>query len=313
MKVYENEEGYIQLMKEVIAIENKTPDRTGCGTRKMFGATVDFPDVLKRFPLFTSRPVPFKFCFEEITMFLKGIVQTKYLEEKGVNFWKGNTTREFLDKRKLNHLPEGHMGWAYGAVLRHDGGDYLKTENGEYDPRYIPTGGFDQLAYVINELKTDIWSRRALIELWSPANIYNCALTPCCHGYNFTAEMGSDGKPELNLAITVRSSDTPFGLAANAPQFGYLLVAMAKLVGVRPKKLSMILIDAHVYSGGYANQVPYIKEAVEREMYPLPQLIIHKELNTMEDLLSMTMDDLEFENYEKNTTTMKEKRPPMAV
>jgi thymidylate synthase len=306
MKVYQNEEGYIQLKKDILAIVTKTPDRTGCGTKKTFGATLEFPDISKYFPLFTGRPVPFHLCFKEIMFFLNGRVQTKELEAVGVNFWKGNTSREFLDSRKLNHLPEGHMGWAYGAVMRHAGGVYDKDFN--------PTGGFDQLAYVIDQLKTDIWSRRAMIELWSPADLSKMALTPCCHNYNFTATMGDDGEPELNLAIKIRSSDILFGLGgANAPQFGFLLMAMAKLIGVKPKKLSLILIDAHIYSGGYANQIPYAEEAVEREIYPLPQINIKKDLNTMEDLLSLTIDDIEFVNYTPNKEKMVTPRPPMAV
>lgn len=306
MKIYENEEGYIQLLKDILAIENVTPDRTGCGTKKTFGATLDFTDVSKAFPLLTARPVPFRLCFEEMMFFLNGRVQTKELEEKGVMFWNGNTSREFLDARGLDYLPEGHMGYAYGAVMRHAGGDY--------NDNYEPTGGFDQLAYVIDELEKDIWSRRAMIELWSPADLSRMALTPCCHNYNFSATMGVDGNAELNLAIKIRSSDTPFGLGGdNAPQFGFLLLAVAKLLGVKPKKLSLILIDAHIYSGGYANQIPYIEEAVGREINPLPTLKITKQLDSMDDLLSMTMENIEFFNYRPNKSKMQTPRPPMAV
>lgn len=306
MKVYVNEEGYVQLQRDIIAIVENTPDRTGCGTKKTFGATLHYPDIKKKFPLHTGRPVPFRLGFEEIQFFMNGKVQTKELEEKGVMFWHDNTTREFLDNRGLNYLPEGHMGYAYGAVMRHAGGTY--------DENYNPTGGFDQLAYVVDVLKNDPWGRRAMIELWEPAKLEMMALTPCCHNYNFTVTMGDDGIPDLNLAIKVRSSDTPFGLGgANAPQFGYLLMAIAKLVGIRPKALSLILIDAHIYSGGYANQIPYMKEAVEREISPLPQLEITKDLNTIDDLLTMTMDDIKIHNYHPNKTPMKEKRPPMAA
>jgi len=306
VNVYENEEGYIQLMRDILAIEHITPDRTGCGTKKTFGATLDFNDVALAFPLLTGRPVPFRLCFEEMMFFLNGRVQTGELEDKGIMFWHGNTRRTFLDGRGLQELPEGHMGYAYGAVMRHAGGDY--------DENYQPVGGFDQLDYVIRELQRDIWSRRAMIELWSPADIDRMALTPCCHNYNFAATMGADGLPELNLAVKIRSSDTPFGLGgANAPQFGFLLVAMAKLLAVRPKKLSLVLIDAHIYSGGYANQIPYIEEAVEREISPLPQLIINRELHCMADLLALTMADLSFNNYQPNSTKMSTPRPPMAV
>jgi thymidylate synthase len=308
MRVYKNEEGYVQLLKDILANKNKTPDRTGCGTQKNFGATLDFPDVTKAFPLFTGRPVPFYLCFEEIMFFLNGRVQTKELEAIGVNFWKKHTSRTFLDGRKLNYLPEGHMGWAYGAVMRHAGGTY--------DSEYNPTGGFDQLADLIKQLQddTNLWSRRAMIELWSPENLSRMALTPCCHNYNFSTTMGDDGEPELNLAIKIRSSDTLFGLGgANAPQFGFLLMAMAKLIGVKAKCLSLIIIDAHIYSGGYGDQIAFAEEAITRELYPLPQMVIEKDLNTMEDLLALTIDDIQFVDYKRNKTKMVTPRPPMAV
>jgi len=305
MKTYVNEEGYIQLIKDIMSVSESTNDRTGCGTKKIFGACLSFPNVEKAFALFTARPIPIRFCFEEMMMFLNGVVQTKCLEEKGINFWKEHTSRAFLDNRGLDYLPEGHMGYAYGAVMRHSGG--------QYDNEFNPVGGFDQLKYVIDELQKDIWSRRAMIELWSPADLDRMALTPCCHNYNFCATLGEDGQPELNLAVKVRSSDTPFGLSANAPQFSFLLVTMAKLLKVRAKCLSLILVDAHIYSGSYANQIPLMEEAVTRKMNPLPQLQINKELNSMEDLLSLTIDDIEMLNWNPNKEPMLARRPPMAI
>lgn len=293
------------MVKDILKAQLTTPDRSGCGTKKMFCAALTFEDVEKNFPLFTSRPLPFKSPFEEIQFFMRGRVQTKELEAKGVMFWHDQTTRSFLDSRKLNYLPEGHMGYAYGAVMRHAGG--------HYDENYNPVGGFDQLAYAINTLKTDPWGRRAHIELWSPPDLDKGALTPCCHGYNFTCTPDENGNPELNLAINIRSADTPFGTQANAAQFGYLLMAMAKLVGMKPRQLTLMIVDAHVYSGGYANQVPFMNEAVTREFFDLPQMEITKELHTMQDLLDMSIHDVTFHNYTPNKTKMKEKRPPLAA
>ena len=305
MEEYFNEEGYYQLVRDAIAIGVTTPDRTGCGTQKMFGAALTCPDIQQGFPLFTGRPVDFSLSFHELMFFLNGRVQTTELEEKGCNFWKKHTSREFLDGRGLKELPTGHMGYAYGAVMRHAGGTY--------DECFNPVGGFDQLAYVVDELKRDIFSRRAMIELWSPQDLHKMALTPCCHNYNFCATMGADNSPTLNLCIKVRSSDLPFGLAANAAQFGFLLLAMSQLIGVRAGALTLALVDAHIYSGGYANQIPYMTEAAGRELFPLPQLVIKKELTTLDDLLSLTLDDIAVLNYQKNKSKMETKRPPMAV
>lgn len=306
MKVYTNEEGYIELQRDLLSVSTITPDRSGCGTKKIFGAVLEFPDVANAFPLMTGRPVPIRHPIHEILFMLNGQVQTKHLEEKGCKFWVGHTSRSFLDSRGLNYLPVGHMGYAYGAVMRHAGGDY--------DENYNPVGGFDQLAYVVKQLQQDIWTRRAIIELWSAQDLDRMALTPCCHTYNFCASLGADGLPVLNLAITIRSSDVLFALGpANAPQFGFLLLAMSSLLGVKCGALSLHLVDAHVYAGGYGNQVEFMAEAVEREIFPLPQMEIKKQLNTLDDLLSITMDDIQIHNYVKNTAKMKAQKPPMAI
>ena len=313
MKAYVGEKGYMQLLQDISNISIDTPDRTKCGTRKQFGASLEFPDVVEEHPLFTARSVPARAPIEETLFFCRGDVQTKLLEEKGVNFWKGNTTREFLDNRQLNHLPEGHMGYAYGAIFRHAGGDYLKLEDGSYDPKFIPTGGFDQLADVVKQLKNDIWTRRAMIELWAPQDLDRMALTPCVHNYNFCVSMGEDGEPELNLAVKIRSSDVTFGLSANAHQTAFFLKAIGKLVGIRPKKLTLFLVDCHIYSGGYANQIPYVQELLTREVQKGPKLSITKELNTLEDLLALEFTDIEISDYHPNTDKMATPRPPMAV
>jgi dihydrofolate reductase/thymidylate synthase len=313
MKVFEGEAGYMQLLDYIVNKNVATPDRTGCGTHKQCGVALHFPDVVEEHPLFTARRVPIRSPIEESLFFFRGHVQTNLLVEKNCNFWKGNTSREFLDNRKLNHLPVGHMGYAYGAVMRHAGGDYLKLDDGSYDPRYIPTGGFDQLAYVIDELKRDLWSRRAMIELWAPQDLSRMALTACVHNYNFCAEMDENGEPVLNLVVKVRSSDTAFGLSANSHQMAFTLKAIAKIVGVRPKALTMVPVDAHIYSGGYANQIPYVKELLTRDVRKGPRLTITKELNTLEDLLAMEYTDILVEDYNPIEELMKTPRPPMAV
>lgn len=307
MKTYENEEGYVQLLRDAISVSATTPDRTGCGTQKQFGAVLEFKSISEGFPLFTGRATatPLQNPFIELMFFLRGRVQTKELEALGCNFWQVHTSRTYLDSRGLNFLPEGHMGFAYGSVMRHAGGDW--------DENYNPVGGFDQLAYVVQSLKDDIWTRRAMIELWAPQDLHRMALTPCCHNYQFCAVMGPDGAPVLNLAIKIRSSDLPFGLPANAAQFGILLLAMAKLLKVQAGSLTLNIVDAHIYSSGYANQIPYMTEAVEREIFPLPQVSLSRDIDTLDDLLSLTLDDVQIHNYKRNTLRMKTPRPPVAI
>lgn len=116
-KLYKNEQGYMALLKDILESGVNIPDRTGVGSRAIFDAKIVY-DVSEVFPFSTVRPAPLRLAFEEFWFFLNGKTQTKELEEKGCYFWKGNTTREFLDSRGLYDLPEGDMGKAYGYSFR---------------------------------------------------------------------------------------------------------------------------------------------------------------------------------------------------
>lgn len=123
MFVYENEEGYIELLKDVLKNGVKTLDRTGVGCIKVFDRKLIW-NVGEQFPFSTFRPAPLRMAFEEFWMFMRGETQTKLLEEKKIYFWQGNTSREFLDNRNLDYLGEGEMGKAYGFAWRNFNGEY---------------------------------------------------------------------------------------------------------------------------------------------------------------------------------------------
>src|SRR5690606_12485428 len=119
MKVYQGEAGYLHMVADCLAFGVDVPDRTGVGCRALFDAKWVVGDT---FPFSTVRPAGLRLAFEEFWFFLNGRTQTKELEEKGVMFWKGNTTKEFLARRGLFNLPEGSMGKAYGFQFRNFNG-----------------------------------------------------------------------------------------------------------------------------------------------------------------------------------------------
>ena len=115
--VYRHEKGYVDLIRDVLAFGTPQTDRTGVGTISMFDAKVIYPS--GNFGCFsTIKPASLRMSFEELWFFLRGETDTKKLEEKGINFWKGNTSREFLDKRGLGHLSDGNLGAAYSQQFR---------------------------------------------------------------------------------------------------------------------------------------------------------------------------------------------------
>jgi len=200
---YEGERGYMELLWDLLQFGSDTPDRTRVGRRKLFGVTQRF-DLRKSFPHATVRSTPLRIAFEEFWAFLNGRVDIHtYLSEKGIGIWEGNTTREFLDNRGLGHLPEGHMGKAYGFQYR--------NFNGEYDDKLMPIGGVDQIANIYHELMNNAYSSRMVASIWNPVQEKDMALPPCWWNHQFVVTHDSAGEKVLNLQVTGRSNDVLFG------------------------------------------------------------------------------------------------------
>lgn len=301
MRCYEGEAGYLQLLKDILSEGVDTPDRTGHGRRKLFDCNLEF-DLKDGFPTSTIRPLSLRLGFEEFWAFLNGVVFLHpHLKAKGINFWEGNTTREFLDARGLNYLPEGHCGKSYGFQYRHF--------NGELDKDFMPVGGVDQISNVYNSLKNDPYSSRHQVTLLNPDQEVAMPLPACVYGHQFIALPNDDGGIDLNLKVTVRSSDTCYGLFVNTMQLSLYLYAIAKSLGYTPRKVSLLLIDAHIYQ----SQIPFAKEMVERDKFELPMIEIKKQLNSLEDVLSMQYEDIELHGLKVNREPFKVEKPSMAV
>lgn len=283
---------YLDVMQQCLAGTDRG-DRTGVGSRAIWGCKIDI-DLADGFPIITTRKTTARIAFEETWFFLRGEVDTKKLEAKKINIWKGNTTREFLDKRGLFHLPEGHLGKGYGFQWRNFGGDYAEivdpvTFMVTKDYYKLDMKGVDQVANVLEGLKNDPNGRRHIIMGWNPAQEHEMALPPC-HLYQQYQIL--DGR--LNSMFLMRSWDFLYGAPFNVMGYAMLNHAFAKYLGLEPGVLEAVGCDVHLYS----NQIEIAEQQATRNPYPLPKLTITKELNSLQDILDLEFTDFVIEGYE---------------
>ncbi len=304
---------YLKIMEDILDNGWKVPNRTGIDTIATWGQTMRI-DLSEGFPILTTRKCSLKITVAETMFFLRGETDSKKLEDQKVNIWKGNTSREFLDKVGLHYLPEGHIGKTYSFQFRNYGGDYLKYPCGtpyndfgdthEVCTDYTKSvGGVDQIRTLLDGLKNDPFGRRHIVSAWNPAQISEMALPPC-HVWN-QYQVTPDGK--LNSMFLMRSWDYAFGANYNITSYALLNIMFAKYLGLTPGILIAHGNDVHIYE----NQIPMCKAQIERVPYNLPTLKINRELNSFDDILSLEYSDFMLENY-KSHPDFKDK-PPMAI
>lgn len=273
---------YIDLVSDTLTNGFVKEDRTGVGTIAKWCDMLRW-DLSEGFPILTSRRVSLRLAFEETMFFLRGQTDTKILEEKNINIWKGNTSREFLDNRGLSYLPVGDMGKGYGYQFRN-------------------FNGVDQLSLLIDGLKKDPNSRRHIMIAWNPSQLDEAALPPC-HLYQQYQIM--NGK--LNSSFVCRSTDIMYGLPYNIMSYSLINAMLSKLLGIESGEIVFFGNDLHIYN----NQLGIAKEQIDRTTSQLPKLLINKEYNDLEGLLSLEFSDIELIGY--NPLPDFSDKPPMAV
>jgi len=279
---------YIKALKRILETNVLRPTRNS-NTYSVFHECLKF-DLSKYFPLLTTKKMFMRGIFEELKFFLIGDTNTKHLEEKKVNIWKGNTSREFLDSVGLNHLQEGDMGPLYGFQLRH----YGSTYNGCSEDY---TGvGFDQFANVLNLLKNDRHSRRILMTMFNPAQICNGPLPPC-HG--IVIQFYVDGDNKLSCSMYQRSADFFHGVPFNVASYALLVHIICELVNndtthsnpkLIPGTLIMTFGDCHVYEA----HKDVVEQQLDRTPFVFPQLKITKEIT---DVSQLEFSDVSITDY----------------
>jgi thymidylate synthase len=220
--------------------------------------------------------------------YLSGKTDNKILQAKGIHVWDGNTSREFLDKRGLSHYEEGDMGQTYGFNYRHFGGEY-KGCSVDYGLGTENSVGFNQVANVINLIKTEPSSRRIIIDLWDCSTVHKAALPSCLCKYQFNVNVV---KKELNLAIYLRSSDYFLANNWNSCCGAILVHLLCNLEGIdlTPGELTVFIADAHLYK----THLEQVKINLERRPHPFPKLIVKDKKS---DIMDFKFEDIELLGY----------------
>jgi len=283
---------YLYILRNIITNGDKRETRNGA-TRSLFSERLEF-DLSSYFPMATIRRTPIKWIFEELMWIIRGQTNTKILENKGIHIWKGNSSREFLDSKGLEHFKEGEIGPTYGFLMRNFGADFEHhtSYNNEFE-QIFERSGIDQLQNILKKIKETPHDRRLIISLWDPYNVDKCALPPCLRDYQFYVANG-----KLSCQATLRSSDAPVALHWNICTASLFTHLCASYCDLNVGKLTMIIGDAHIYE-------EHVKEVEEnllkRTPRPYPILRVMKKRNNIEDY---EFNDLEIIGYFPDTESL---------
>lgn len=275
---------YLGLLKDIMTNGKPRGDRTGTGTIGVFARQLRF-DISKYCPLLTTKFVGYKSIVKELLWFLRGDTNSKTLEKDNVNIWKGNSSREFLDKCKLSYQ-EGDIGPMYGFNWRHCDADYKGCSH-DYTSQ-----GIDQLEEVMQLLRDDPFSRRIMMTTYNVRDRHKGVLYPC-HGIvvQFYVDVEDDTK-YLSCHMYQRSVDTFLGLAYNIASYSILVNIIALKVGMKPRELVISTGDTHIYN----NHIEQCRTQMKRRPYPFPVLEIDPQVKD-KDWKDIDVNDFKMVGY----------------
>ena len=275
------EQRYLDLLRELVEVSESEPlnnDRTGVGTWSVFGRELRF-DLSKGFPLITTKRMGLKSILGELLWFISGSTNADELEQKyGCTIW-----REWKDEN-------GELGEVYGHQWRNFGA--TQKDNGLFE-----NDGFDQISWLVNEIKTNPNSRRLIVSGWNPNEAGKVALPPCHTLFQFFVQ---DGK--LSCQLYQRSADVFLGVPFNIASYALLTHMVAQVCGLG--------VGDFVWTGGdthlYVNHFEQAKLQLTREPLPLCQLKLNPEIK---DIFDFKFEDIEITGYESHPAI----KAPVAV
>lgn len=282
---------YLNLLQDILKNGIKSGDRTGTGTKKVFGRMLKFDIEKYGFPLLTTKRTWFKGILVELLWLISGNTNIKPLVDQGVNIWNEWPFQNYLKAQKKNIKPNSDE-WNEEINRFVENIKNSKTfakKWGVLGPVYgkqwrrWESGGakIDQLALAIERIKNKPEDRRIIVNAWKADEIEIMALPPCHVMYQFGV---SDGK--LNLAMYQRSADTFLGLPFNIASYATLLIMVAQVTKLTPKELAIFTGDTHLY----LNHLKQARLQAKRKPYPFPTLKIKRKVNNI--------DDFKFEDFE---------------
>ncbi len=269
---------YQDLLRYILQNGTRHEDRTGVGTISTFGYQTRF-DLRKGFPIVTTKRIPFRWIFEELAWFLSGDTNEKNLRARGVDIWQ-----EWADAEHTKRFgrEEGDLGPVYGYLWRSFGGDYPERN------------GFDQIAWLINEIKTNPNSRRLIISGWDPKNALKVELPPCHTLFQFKVE----NEKILHCQLYQRSADAFLGVPFNISSYALLTHLIAHVCDLRVGEFVHTFNDLHIY----LNHLGQVEELLKREPLPLPKLefVGAENLKGLEGLLDFKYENLSLQGYQSH-------------
>ena len=301
---------YLDLIRDIMAHGTERKDRTGVGTISVFGRQIRF-DMRNGFPAVTTKALAWRAVVSELLFFLEGSASEHRLaeikndnkpyaeltEKERRTIWTANYEKQGRDLGFKN----GFLGRVYGVQwTAYNGIIYTDEENGLFVSDRIKWAKekkitVDQIAEVINGIKTDPWSRRLLVSAWNPAELEYMALPPCHYAFQFYVS-GENGE-YLSLMWNQRSADCAVGIPFNIASYGLLLHIIARITGKIPLELIGNLGDTHIY----LNHLDGAIEQLNREPKKLPELILpekadYSDINGF--LKSVKTSDFKLKDYE---------------
>jgi thymidylate synthase len=276
---------YLDLIASIIERGVERSDRTGIGTRSIFGAQMRFSLADHMFPLLTTKRVYWRGVVEELMWFLRGETNGKILTEKGVSIWDANGSRAFLDSRGLTQREEFDLGPIYGFQWRHFGAEYVDMHT-DYHHK-----GYDQVSEMIKTIKTNPNDRRLIISAWNPASQSQMALPPCHMFAQFYVANST-----LSCLMYQRSCDMGLGVPFNIASYALLTRIIAHVCDLKPGEFIHTLGDAHVYT----NHIEGLRQQLQREPRPFPKLMI--KVGDKKAFDRYTIDDFDLLDYDPHPT-----------
>ena len=261
---------YETLLRYVLNKGVSKGDRTGTGTKSVFGHQIRF-DLNEGFPLITTKKLHIKSIIYELLWFLRGETNVKYLRDNGVTIWD-----EWADK-------DGELGPVYGFQWRN-----WITPSGDR---------IDQIADVIQTIKSNPNSRRIIVSAWNVADIKKMSLPPCHALFQFYVAEG-----KLSCLMYQRSADLFLGVPFNIASYALLTMMVAQVCDLQPDELIITFGDTHIYS----NHIEQVELQLSREPRPYPRMILNP---NVKDIFSFTYEDFKLEGYNPHPSI----KAPIAV
>lgn len=250
---------YLDLMRHVLANGDVRQDRTGTGTKSVFGYQCRY-NLQDGFPMVTTKKLHLRSIIHELLWFLQGETNIKYLKDNKVSIWD-----EWADE-------QGNLGPVYGAQWRS-----WKTPEGK---------SIDQISELIHDIKNNPQSRRLIVTAWNPSDVPKMALPPCHCFMQFY--VSTDGR--LSCQLYQRSADIFLGVPFNIASYALLTMMIAQVCDLKPGEFVHTMGDAHIYM----NHIEQCELQLSRETYPLPTMKINPNIKNIFDF---KFEDFEVQNY----------------